>query len=90
MSKRLIIKIIVATILICMWKFANHISPVILNKLAMYQMDNTEYSSILLEIGKYFMSNAWLIIVVVLILMFCKDVVKIIKIIREKYENEEY
>jgi hypothetical protein len=63
-------------------------APIIANKLAMQQMQNYDTSSMGIQLYQYVINNSWIIFVLLFITLFRPEIVKLIKTLKEK-NNEE-
>ena len=65
------------------------VSPIVANQLAMQQMQNYDTSSAGIQVYQYLTNYGWVVFLVLIAIMFSKDIVNIIKKIKEKMNNEE-
>ena len=90
MKMRLIVKtiifIVVATILTGL---DNTISPIIANELALLQMSNSQDSSLWIQLYLYFSNYKFLVYPIFALLLYCKEINKLINFIKERIKNEE-
>lgn len=94
MKVRLIAKTIAVAIIIFVYKVIMNfieplISPLIANELAMNQMKNTTDSNLWLQLYTYVSNHAWVGLVVIIVVLYFREVFEIIKLIKEK-KNEKY
>ena len=79
------IKIVVFLVLLFLYNALNQfISPLIANDLAMNQMQNTVDSNLWIQLYTYFSNYSILILIVIAILLFNKDIVNLINKINKK------
>ena len=65
------------------------IEPILSNSTAMLQMETDTYSKALMQLFVYFKEHSWILLVVLAIEMFCGDIKKIIKKVRENNEKDK-
>lgn len=65
------------------------VSPIIANQLAMQQMQNYDTSSMSIQLYQYVTNYSWIVFVILIVIMFRKDIVNIFKKIKESMNNEE-
>lgn len=84
------IKIVVFLVLLFLYNALNQfISPLIANDLAMNQMQNTVDSNLWIQLYTYFSNYSILILIVIAILLFNKDVINLINKINKKKEKKD-
>lgn len=84
------IKFMILSVLVIIYNaFVQTVSPIIANQLAMQQMQNYDTSSMGIQLYSYLTNYSWIIFVVLIVIMFHKDVVNIFKKIKESVNNEE-
>lgn len=77
------IKFLILFVLVFIYNaFVQTVSPIIANQLAMQQMQNYDTSSMGIQLYSYLTNYSWIIFVVLIVIMFHKDVVNIFKKIR--------
>lgn len=64
------------------------VSPSITNDLAMLQMQNVEYSTTAIQAVTYAKNYSWVILVVIGLCLFGREIISIINLILEKDEKE--
>ena len=94
MKVRLIAKTIAVAIIIFVYKVVMNfieplVSPLIANELAMNQMQNTVDSNLWLQLYTYITNNAWVVLMVIIVALYFREVFEIINLIKEK-RNEKY
>lgn len=94
MKVRLIAKTIAVAIIIFVYKVVMNfieplVSPLIANELAMNQMQNTVDSNLWLQLYTYTTNNAWVGLVVIIVVLYFREAFEIINLIKEK-RNEKY
>ena len=82
---KVIVLIIITSIYNAIMQF---VSPIIANDLAMNQMQNSVDSSLGIQLYTYASNYSWIVLLLVVVIMFYKDVLNLIKWIKEK-RNEE-
>ena len=88
--KPIIIKVGVLMVISIIYNaFVQTVSPIIANQLAMQQMQNYDTSNMGIQLYSYLTNYSWIIFVVLIVIMFHKDVVNIFKKIKESVNNEE-
>ena len=65
------------------------VSHTFANEMALIQMQNSVDSSWWIGIYTYLSNNSWLFLLILIIVMFYKDVEKFIKFIKEKVNEEK-
>lgn len=93
MKVRLITKTMVLAIIIFIYKIAMNfiepiVTPLITNELVMNQMNNTTDSNLWLQLYTYATNYAWVVLAVIIVALYCREVLEIINLIEEK-KNEE-
>lgn len=84
------IKIVVFLVLLFLYNALNQfISPLIANDLAMNQMQNTVDSNLWIQLYTYFSNYSILILIVIAILLFNKDIINLINKINKKKEKKD-
>lgn len=83
---KIIVLIIIASIYNAIMQF---VSPIIANELAMNQMQNSVDSSLGIQLYTYASNYSWIVFLLVVVIMFYKDALKLIKWIKEKNKDEE-
>ena len=84
------IKIIIFIVLVFLYNMLKQfVSPLIANKLAMNQMQNTIDSNLWIQLYTYFSNYSVLIFIVIAILLFNKDIVNLINKNNNKKENQD-
>lgn len=84
------IKFIVLSVIVIIYNaFTQTMSPIIANQLAMQQMQNYDTSSMGIQLYQYITNYSWIAFIVLIVVMFHKDVINIIKKIKERTSNEE-
>ena len=87
---KLFIKFIILSALVIIYNaFVQTVSPIISNQLAMQQMQNYDTSSIGIQLYQYLTNYCWIVFIILIVIMFRKDITNIIKKIKEKMNNEE-
>jgi len=94
MKVRLIAKTIAVAIIIFVYKVIMNfieplISPLITNELVINQMNNTVGSNFWLQLYTYISNHAWVGLVIIIVVLYFKEVFEIINLIKEK-RNEKY
>ena len=90
MKKRLVIKTIIFVVVsIVLSGLYNAINPYIASSLAMLQMYSTVDSSFWIQMYSYLNNYTYLVFIVFAILLYNKDIVKLINLIKEKIKNEK-
>ena len=86
--KNIIIKIISLSIIFTMFEMIElHISPLLKNNLATYQMSYTFESNLFIQIYSYISNYSWTIYLLLTILVFYKEILKLYKKIKKTKEN---
>jgi hypothetical protein len=93
MKVRLITKTIVLAIIIFIYKIAMNfieplVTPLITNELVMNQMNNKVDSNLWLQLYTYATNYAWVGLAVIIVALYCREVLEIFDLIKEK-RNEE-
>lgn len=93
MKVRLITKTIVLAIIIFIYKIVMNIiepivAPLITNELVMNQMNNTVDSNLWLQLYTYAINYAWVGLIIIIVALYCREVLEIFDLIKEK-RNEE-
>lgn len=93
MKVRLIVKTIIVAIIVLIYKIVMNfieplVTPLITNELVMNQMNNTVDSNFWLQLYTFATNNAWVGLVVIIVILYCREVLEIINLIEEK-RNEE-
>lgn len=84
------IKFLILSVLILIYNaFVQTVSPIIANQLAMQQMQNYDTSSMGIQLYTYLTNYSWVVFIVLIVIMFHKDIVNIFKKIKENVNNEE-
>lgn len=84
------IKFLILSVLVIIYNaFTQTVSPIIANQLAMQQMQNYDTSSMGIQLYQYLTNYGWIIFIVLIVIMFRKDIVNIFKKIKENVNNEE-
>jgi len=84
------IKFLILFVLVIIYNaFVQTVSPIIANQLAIQQMQNYDTSSMGIQLYSYLTNYSWIVFVILIVIMFHKDVVNIIKKIKESVNNEE-
>lgn len=87
MNKKIIIKIILLAIIFGILEMIGlYISPLIENNLAMNQMSYSYDSNLYIQIYDYISSYSWIIYLLLTILVFRKEILKIYKKLKNKGE----
>lgn len=91
---KIIAKSIAILVLIFVYKFVMNIvdpivSPGMTTDLAMLQMQNVEYSSAPLLAYTYIRNYAWVGLVIVVLIVFHKEIFEIINLLKGEEKNEE-
>jgi hypothetical protein len=89
MSIKLVVKIIIASAMLTLYKIFKGTSYVMYNDLAVDQLQNGSESYIAMQMYKYILDHSWIVLTIIMLILFYKEVVKLIKLIREKL-NESY
>lgn len=90
MKTRIIIKTIIFVVVsILLTGLGNSLSPIIANELAMLQMSNSQDSSFWIQMYSYLSNYTWLAFAAFAILLYNKDIIKLINFTKEKMKNEE-
>ena len=78
------IKLIVLTTIIIIYNIImQFLSTIIANELAMNQMQNSVDSSLGIQIYSYVSNYSWIVLLILVVAMFYKDVLNLIKWIKE-------
>lgn len=89
-TRTIIIKVMILAVIAVIYNaFVQTVSPIIANQLAMQQMQNYDTSSMGIQLYQYIANYGWIVFVILFVIMFHKDVVNIIKKIKENVNNEE-
>lgn len=89
MKKRLVIKtIIFIAVSIVLTGLYNAVDPYIASSLAMLQMYSTVDSSFWIQMYSYLNNHTYLVFIVFAILLYNKDIIKLINFTKEKIKNE--
>ena len=84
------IKFLILFVLVIIYNaFVQTVSPIIANQLAMQQMQNYDTSSMGIQLYSYLTNYSWIVFVILIVIMFRKDIVNIIKKIKESVNNEK-
>lgn len=84
------IKFIILSVLVMIYNaFVQTVSPIIANQLAMQQMQNYDTSSMGIQFYQYLTNYSWIVFIILVVIMFHKDVINIIKKFKESMNNEE-
>ena len=84
------IKFLILFVLVIIYNaFFQTVSPIIANQLAMQQMQNYDTSSMGIQLYTYATNYSWIVFVILIVIMFHRDVVNIFKKIKESVNNEE-
>ena len=87
---KVFIKLIILSVLVIIYNaFTQTMSPIIANQLAMQQMQNYDTSSMGIQLYQYLTNYGWIVFVILIVIMFRKDVANIFKKIKESMNNEE-
>lgn len=87
MNKKIIIKIILLAIIFGILEMIGlYISPLIENNLAMNQMSYSYDSNLYIQIYDYISSYSWVVYLLLTILVFRKEILKIYKKLKNKGE----
>lgn len=88
--KRITIKIIILSVVIGIFEMIElFLSPLFKNSVAMNQMSYSLESNLLMQIYDYISNYSWMIYLLLMILVFRKEILKLYKNIKErKGENE--
>lgn len=84
MSIKLIVKIIIVSAVLTLYKMIHSVSYLVYNSLAMEQMQNSADTYIEMQAYTYILNYSWIVVAIIILLMFCEDIIKLIKIIKEK------
>ena len=88
--KGIIIKATILAIIVVVYNaIMQTVSPIIANQLAMQQMQNYDTSSMGIQLYTYSTNYSWIVFVILIVIMFHKDIANIIKKIKESISNEE-
>ena len=83
------VKIVLFVVLIFLYDVLKQfISPLIANDLVMNQMQSTVDSNLWIQLYTYLSNYSFLIFIVIAILLFNKNIIKLIKKYKEKGEQE--
>lgn len=89
-TRAIIIKVVILVAISIIYNaIIQTISPIIANELAMQQMQNYDTSSMGIQLYQYLTNYSWIVFVILIVIMFRKDVVNIFKKIKECMNNEE-
>lgn len=78
------IKLIVLTTIIIIYNIIiQFLSTIVANELAMNQMQNSVDSSLGIQIYSYVSNYSWIVLLILVVAMFYKDVLNLIKWIKE-------
>ena len=69
--------------------FVQTVSPIIANQLAMQQMQNYDTSSMGIQLYQYLTNYSWIVFVILIVIMFRKEVTNIFMKIKENVNNEK-
>ena len=87
---KVFIKFIILSALVIIYNaFLQTVSPIVANQLAMQQMQNYDTSSMGIQLYQYLTNYGWIVFIILIVIMFRKDVANIIKKIKENVNEEE-
>ena len=87
MTIKFVIKIIIASAVFAIYKIAHFVSYVEYNALAMKQMQNDIIATIKMQAYTNVLNYAWLLVAVIYVALFLEDIIKFVKWVKEK--NDE-
>ena len=89
MSIKLIVKIGIASAILVLYKIIHGVSYIEMNSLAVDQLQNSNENFLALQAYIYVLNYSWMIVAILFLLLFCEDIINLIKWIKEKI-NETY
>lgn len=89
MSIKLIVKIGIASAILVLYKIIHGVSYIEMNSLAVDQLQNSNEIFLALQAYIYVLNYSWMIVAILFLLLFCEDIINLIKWIKEKI-NETY
>lgn len=90
MKKKLLFKVItVFIVFVILNTIESSVSPIVLNSLALNQMNNTVDSHLWFQLYNHISRYSWLVKLALVIMIFGSDVKNLLNVLRSKISNEE-